>query len=207
MAADDPAQFSPTGSGTPAADGRAASPDGSGGPLVQRAEESCVVVILGASGDLAGRKLIPALYNLSCQDLLPPGFAVIGIAATPMSDDSFREEMMRRTKNSPDVLTFRPRLWEEFAPALRYITADFEATEGYLRLGERLNEIDRQRGGPSDHLFYFATSPGFYATIVNKLAASRLVHRPGRDLGCTRTPGSMAILDNSIPRGKRRSVF
>src|SRR5579863_9152340 len=185
MAADDPAQFSPTGSGIAAADGRAAGPDGSG-PLVQRAEESCVVVILGASGDLAGRKLIPALYNLSCQDLLPPGFAVLGMAATPMNDESFREEMMRRTKNSPDVLAFRQRLWEEFAPALHYITADFEETAGYLRLGEQLQELDTKRGKPGDHLFYFATSPGFYATIVNKLAASQLIRRQSRDLGWTR---------------------
>jgi glucose-6-phosphate 1-dehydrogenase len=185
MVVDDSAPLARTVSQTPTAGNRAVAPDGSG-PLLRRAEESCVFVILGASGDLAGRKLIPGLYNLSCQDLLPPGFAVIGVAVTPMDDDGFREEMLRRTRNSPDVLAFRPKLWDEFAHTLHYITADFEQAEGYVRLRERLRELDAQRGGPSDHLFYFATSPAFYATIVKNLEASHLIRRHGSDIGWTR---------------------
>jgi glucose-6-phosphate 1-dehydrogenase len=185
MVADEPARSAPTASQTPVANSRTLGSYGSG-PLLQGAEESCVLIILGASGDLTGRKLIPALYNLSCQDLLPPGFAVIGMAVTPMNDDSFREHMLRRTKNSPDVLAFRQTLWDEFAGMLHYITADFEETAGYMQLSERLREIDARRGGPSDHLFYLATSPSFYATIVKNLEASQLIHRRGPGVAGTR---------------------
>src|SRR6476659_864413 len=86
------------------------------GPLLQRPEDGCAFVIFGASGDLTGRKLIPALYNLSCQDLLPSGFGVIGFAVTPLDDAAFREQMRERVKTSPEVLAFRPRLWDAFAP-------------------------------------------------------------------------------------------
>src|SRR5881398_1034400 len=86
------------------------------GPLLERPEEPCAFVIFGASGDLTGRKLIPALYNLACQDLLPSGFAVIGLAITPMDDDEFREKMRQWVKDSPEVLAFRQKLWDSFAP-------------------------------------------------------------------------------------------
>ena len=56
------------------------------GPLLERPQDGCAFVIFGASGDLTKRKLIPALYNLSCQDLLPPGFAAVGFAVTPIAD-------------------------------------------------------------------------------------------------------------------------
>src|SRR5262245_13192832 len=156
------------------------------GPLLQRPEEPCVFVIFGASGDLTGRKLIPALYNLACQDLLPPGFAVTGFAITPMNDHSFRDQMGQRTKNSPDVLVFRQKLWDEFVPALHYLTADFESPAGYQQLGERLSERDKEHGGNGNRLFYLATSPSFYATIINNLAKHGLVNRRGSATGWTR---------------------
>ena len=108
------------------------------GPLLERPEEPCAFVIFGASGDLTSRKLIPALYNLYCQDLLPQRFAVIGYAFTPMEDASFRERMRESVKKSSEVLVFRAKLWDEFAPCLHFITADFENDAGYQQLGARL---------------------------------------------------------------------
>src|SRR5438067_11047490 len=93
--------------------------------MPERPEEPCAFVIFGASGDLTGRKLIPALYNLYCQDLLPHGFGVLGYAVTPMDDGSFRDGMRQKVKDSLVVLAFRPKLWDEFAPTLHYLTADF----------------------------------------------------------------------------------
>src|SRR5689334_7833697 len=78
--------------------------------LLKRPEEPCAFIIFGASGDLTSRKLIPALYNLACQDLLPSSFAVLGFAMTPMDDDSFRERMREWVKKSPEVLLFRQNL-------------------------------------------------------------------------------------------------
>src|SRR6476659_5730608 len=122
------------------------------GPLLQRPEDGCAFVIFGASGDLTRRKLVPALYNLACQDLLPPGFAVIGFALTPMTDAGFRNQMEESVKHSPDVLAFRQKLWDEFVPALHYITADFESPEGYQQLAARLSDMDTERGCSGNRL-------------------------------------------------------
>ncbi|HZP82481.1 MAG TPA: hypothetical protein VFB21_12645, partial [Chthonomonadaceae bacterium] len=70
------------------------------GALLQRPEESHAFIIFGASGDLTKRKLIPALYNLACADLLPPEFKVVGFAVTPMDDVSFREAMREAVRTS-----------------------------------------------------------------------------------------------------------
>src|SRR2546421_3136833 len=111
--------------------------------VLLRPEEHCAFVIFGASGDLTSRKLIPALYNLACQKLLPQGFAVIGFAVTPMDDESFRKHLREWVMNSPEVIVFRTDIWEEFEPLLHYITGDFESPEGYQKLGERCEELDR----------------------------------------------------------------
>jgi glucose-6-phosphate 1-dehydrogenase len=156
------------------------------GAFWHRPERSCVFVIFGASGDLTSRKLIPALYNLSCQDLLPPEFAVIGFASTPMSDDSFRDQMRERVRNSPDVLAFRHKLWDQFAPTLHYVSADFLNPSGFRLLGERLSEMNKNQRGGGNHLFYLATSPSFYPTIVDNLKAQSLIEHTGGSGGCAR---------------------
>jgi glucose-6-phosphate 1-dehydrogenase len=149
------------------------------GPLLERPEESCAFVIFGASGDLTSRKLIPALYNLACQELLPPGFAVIGFAMTPMTDASFRERMCEWVKNSPEVLVFRQKLWDEFVTCLHYISADFESPAGYQALSQRLDELDAAQGLGGNRIFYLATAPDFFAPIVTKLAEHGLLRRDG----------------------------
>lgn len=165
-------------------------------PLMQQSEDPCAFVIFGASGDLTSRKLIPALYNLACQELLPAGFAIVGFAVTPLDDASFRNQMRDWVKGSPEVLAFRQKLWDDFAPRLHYVTGDFERPDGYEKLQERLLEMDREHGCGGNRLFYLATSPAFYATIVanldrhNMAAADRengwtriVVEKPfGRDL-------------------------
>ena len=147
----------------------------SAAPPLKRPDQACAFVIFGASGDLTGRKLIPALYNLACEDLLPREFATIGFAVTPMTDESFREKMRPWTKDSSEVILYRPRLRDAFAPSLHYITADFESPEGYQTLKERLAELDHEHGCGGNRLFYLATSPAFFGTIVEKLHEHGLV--------------------------------
>jgi glucose-6-phosphate 1-dehydrogenase len=155
-------------------------------PLLRRAQEPCVFVIFGASGDLTGRKLIPGLYNLSCQELLPPRFSVVGFAITPLDTQGFRERMRERVKHSPDVLAFRDRLWDEFAPALHYLSGDFEDPEGYQQLAGCLAELDAEHGSNGNRLFYLATPPSCYGSIVHNLAAQGLVHSDSDSGGWTR---------------------
>ncbi|MBV8774010.1 MAG: glucose-6-phosphate dehydrogenase [Deltaproteobacteria bacterium] len=155
-------------------------------PVLRRAQEPCVLIIFGASGDLTGRKLIPGLYNLACQELLPERFSVVGYAITPLDSQGFRERMRERVKQSPDVLAFRDRLWDEFAPALHYLSGDFEDSEGFRQLATCLAELDAKHGSKGNHLFYLATPPSCYSSIVQNLAGHGLVRRVGDAGGWTR---------------------
>ena len=144
------------------------------GPALVRPDENCAFVIFGASGDLTGRKLVPALYNLFCQGLLPPGFAVIGFAVTPMTDAEFRSAMRERVRASAEVLAFRPRLWDEFVTCLHYITGPFDSADGYAALARRLALVDAAHGTGGNRLFYMATAPRFFGPIVRQLQANGL---------------------------------
>jgi glucose-6-phosphate 1-dehydrogenase len=168
-------------------------------PLVQRPTEPCLFVIFGASGDLTGRKLIPALYNLSCQDFLPARVATVGVAISPMNDDEFRALMRERVSNSPEVLAFRPRLWDEFSSSLYYVTTDFHDAAGYRRLAERLHEIDGQQGAGGNLLVYLATAPSLFAPIVEHLAAAGIFERRG-----ARAPWARLVVEK--PFGHDRST-
>jgi glucose-6-phosphate 1-dehydrogenase len=184
MAADE------TTPGTFAAEGHAITAELQGpapvGPFLRRPETGCTFVIFGASGDLTSRKLVPALYNLSCQDLLPPAFAVIGYAMTPLSEAEFRSHLEQRVRQSPDVLAFRKKLWDEFVPSVHYITADFDSPEGYRQLGARLRELDAEQGCSGNRLFYLATAPSFFPQIIENLERYELASRGTRPAGWTR---------------------
>jgi glucose-6-phosphate 1-dehydrogenase len=155
-------------------------------PFLQPPRDGCAFVIFGASGDLTGRKLVPALYNLSCQELLPSGFAVIGVAVTPVTDAGFRDQMEGRVKRSSDVLAFRQKLWDEFAPRLHYVTSDFDSQQGYQQLAARLSEMDADHGCSGNRLFYLATPPSFFPTIIQNLHRHGLAGRGSRAAGWTR---------------------
>src|SRR5215210_6774579 len=95
----------------------------------RRAAEPCALTIFGASGDLTQRKLMPALYSLAFRNLLPAGFAVVGVARTPMSDDEFREKM-RQAVAEHGRDEFRQEIWDELAGGIRYVATDFANKDG-----------------------------------------------------------------------------
>ncbi len=139
------------------------------GSVLQRPDETNSFVIFGASGDLTKRKLIPALYNLACADLLPHDFKVLGFSLTPMDDASFRDSMCQGVKESREANPFDQKIWDKFVQGLFYITADFLSPGGYEQLKSRLNEIEQHTNAPDNRLYYLATPPSFYADIVARL--------------------------------------
>src|SRR5579862_3007850 len=146
------------------------------GSLLQKPEQTSTFVIFGASGDLTHRKLIPALYNLACADLLPLGFHVIGFAVTPMDDNSFRDSMAEAIKSCNEADSFNQQVWNDFGANLHYITADFLSADGYVELKRRLEELEQRSGAPDNRLYYLATTPSFYADIVDRLGEHGLVN-------------------------------
>src|SRR3954471_663699 len=101
------------------------------GLRLERTPEPCVMVIFGASGDLTKRKLIPALYNLSRERLLPGGFTVIGYARRPIGDEPFRQQMLEGINEFSRSRPAQPAVWETFAQGIYYHQADFDDPTGY----------------------------------------------------------------------------
>ena len=145
------------------------------GSHLEALQEPIAFIIFGASGDLTRRKLIPALYNLTCAQLLPPEFTIVGFAVTPMDDDAFREGMRQAVQESQEACAFDAKIWEGFAKGLHYITADFESPDGYKQLRAFLEKQEKERGRPDNRLFYLATPPSFYGDIAVRLGEHGLV--------------------------------
>ncbi|MEF8793047.1 glucose-6-phosphate dehydrogenase [Thiohalorhabdus sp.] len=136
----------------------------------------CVLVIFGGSGDLAQRKLIPALYNLAEEGLLPEQFAIVGVGSTDLGDEGYRE---RIGDTVPRHLTKAcdPERWRWFSERLHYVQADFGDGEAYEALARRLEEVaETFHTGPS-FLFYLATPPTFFQTIIEHLGAAGLTRQ------------------------------
>jgi glucose-6-phosphate 1-dehydrogenase len=147
---------------------------------LEKIPEPCVMVIFGASGDLTKRKLIPAIFDLEAQGLLPPGFAIVGVGRTGMDDDAFRAYLHEAMKSSGHLNDRRASLWDEFAKVLHYVTVDASNADEFTRLREELHAIDSNHNARSNYLFYLATPPSMYAPIIRHLGLCGL-NRPKRD--------------------------
>jgi glucose-6-phosphate 1-dehydrogenase len=144
------------------------------------AGEPCAMVILGAHGDLTKRKLLPALYALFVQDLLPPGFCIVGLSRTKMSDDEFRNSMRDSIQKYATDLTFDGKAWERFASAMYYRSANLGQVDGLAEVKELLAELESRHGTRGNNMFYCSTAPSLYEDIVDRLAESGLAQKkPG----------------------------
>src|SRR5690242_3256666 len=137
-----------------------------------RSVKPCILVIFGATGDLTHRKLLPALYNLAIEQPLPPQFTVVGVARRPFSDDEFRRQAYESISTFSRRRPINPSVWETFSKGLYYCQSQFDDPQGYLRLRQRLEQLDKERGTQGNRIFYLATPPSFYPTIGDLLSQS-----------------------------------
>jgi glucose-6-phosphate 1-dehydrogenase len=131
--------------------------------------DPCTVVLFGASGDLAKRKVIPALYDLAIHNALGPRYAIVGFARTPSTDDNFRVQAGEAAKGISEVGPIDPKQWNEFASNLYYSTGDYGNQEAYVQLAKRLSEIAAAKNLGGNRLFYLSTPPEVYPDIVEQL--------------------------------------
>jgi len=139
-----------------------------------RSAPPAAVVIFGANGDLTRRKLMPALYRLAFERRLAPGFAVIGISRTPLSDDDFRAQMRAGVEKFLEDSPFDAALWDDFARGLSYLPGDVENDALYTVLGDRLEAVAASRRTGGNVLFYLSTQPSHYARVAEGIASSGL---------------------------------
>jgi len=132
----------------------------------------CVVVIFGATGDLTRRKLLPALYRLAQQRLVPGEFAILGTARQPLGDEEFRAAMQAAvTEFGPDD-SLDESAWQSFAKRISYIGGDFNDADLYQKLKTKLDELDREFDTQGNRIFYLATAPDNFGLIATQLGAA-----------------------------------
>ena len=139
--------------------------------------ESCGFILFGATGDLAARKIIPALFGLCEKELTPKNFYILFVARTPLSRPELEnrlEQIIAGAGRSPD-----PEYLKKFLGRVDYLRADYENREFYSRLSARLDELDANHGINKKRLFYLATPPAAFETITEKLKGAGLLLDPG----------------------------
>jgi glucose-6-phosphate 1-dehydrogenase len=142
-------------------------------------DEAFSLVIFGASGDLTQRKLIPALWTVFAARTLPEPFTIVGTGRTELSDDAFREKMRESVKEFARFKIPSDQVWQRFAANLFYIAGDPTGPEIYARLRQRLEEVERARGGPANRLYYLSTPPSLYDDITVQLGKAGLAAEEG----------------------------
>lgn len=136
--------------------------------------ESCLMVILGASGDLTKKKLIPALFALFTQNLLPEAFGVLGAGRTGMSDEEFRDKMKKAVSDQKEGDNKATEILDAFLQKLYYVSIDTKTESGYKKLKENILRLDDKLKVEGNYLFYLATPPSMYETIVKNLGSCHL---------------------------------
>ena len=128
--------------------------------------DPCTIVIIGASGDLTSRKLIPALFSLKLEGGLPDPFTIVGCARTELSDDAFRNKV-KRAAAPPG--TSRDSEWQGFAANLFYRVLDYEDQASFENLRQFLLQLDKTKGTQGNRIFYLATPPHLYQTVARMI--------------------------------------
>lgn len=171
---------------------------------VKIALEPTVLVIFGAGGDLAWRKLVPALYNLFVDRRTPERFAIVGVARKEMNDDAFRLRMREGVDRFSRRGKADEATWEQFAPLLSYVSEDISVADGDPALRERLEQLDREWETRANRIFYLAVPPTLLEAAAAHLSRLKVckdcrrdrlvVEKPfGRNLESARTLNGMLM--------------
>jgi len=142
-----------------------------------RIASPCGLVLFGVTGDLARGKLLPALYDLSNQGMLPVGFALTGFARRDWSVDDFAnmvEQAVRLHARTP----FREAAWRQFRAGFRFVQGEFADASAFTRLAETLRDLDEHHGTAGNHAFYLSVPPSASRVVCSQLADANLAVAP-----------------------------
>jgi glucose-6-phosphate 1-dehydrogenase len=144
----------------------------------ERPGDPCTIVIFGAGGDLTRRKLLPALYNLRRYGLLPKDFAIIGIGRSETKREDFVAKLGADLKEFATAAVDEA-IWQDMASRLYFVGFDFGQAEGYGWLQDMLKDVEARHKTQGNVLFYLATPPTVFSTIVKQCAAKGLADETG----------------------------
>ena len=140
---------------------------------IPRVAGPCVLVMFGVTGDLARKKLMPAVYDLANRGLLPPGFSLVGYARRDWADEDFTQltyEAVKEHARTP----FRDTVWQQLSEGVRFVQGDFDDDEAFDRLAQTVRQIDEERGTGGNYAFYLSIPPKFFPVVVQQLKRSGL---------------------------------
>ncbi len=138
--------------------------------------DPCVLVIFGATGDLTGRKLAPALYNLGREGMLPPNFACVGFARREKTHQQFRDEIKEDISTYSRTKPIEDRFWDHFQEQFFYHQSDFDQDEGYKTLATLLNQLDAKFATRGNRVFYLSVQPKYFPIVIEKLKQHGLIY-------------------------------
>ena len=133
----------------------------------------CSMVMFGVTGDLARKKLMPAIYDLANRGLLPPGFSLVGFARRDWADQDFSKvvhDSVREHARTP----FREEVWRSLAEGFRFVPGAFDDPDAFQLLARTVRKLDDERGTGGNHAFYLSIPPGWFAPVCEQLKASGL---------------------------------
>ena len=132
------------------------------------------LVIFGVTGDLARKKLLPAVYDLANRGLLPPGFALVGFARRDWEDQDFAEVVHDAVKQHART-PFREETWEQLLQGIRFVQGTFDDADAFARLRQTVQDLDTERGTMGNHAFYLSIPPNGFPQVAKQLKESGLV--------------------------------
>jgi len=144
---------------------------------IPRVAEPSVLVLFGVTGDLARKKLLPAIYDLANRGLLPPGFSLVGFARRDWTDQHFANEMLGAVRQHART-TFRPEVWEQVSDGVRFVSGAFNEPAAFDRLAATVSRLDAERGTGGNRAYYLSVPPGQFQVVVRQLERSGLSGAP-----------------------------
>ncbi len=154
------------------------------GLRLERTPSPCALVIFGASGDLAQRKLLPALWALNEAQQLPPGFSMVGVSRSEFSHEQFRQQLHESIMAGN--ATVDPAMLDNFLQGLFYVPGSAHDPQTFERLKQFLSKLDHDRGTAGNRIFYLATTPSLFPIIVQQLGQAGLANREANNARWTR---------------------
>jgi glucose-6-phosphate 1-dehydrogenase len=166
--------------------------------MVIKSRDLLNIIVVGASGDLAGKKIFPALFSLFCQNLLPENVRFFGFARTSFTHEDFRHHIEKSLSCRYAPGDSCGKKMKEFLSALFYVQGSYDSTESYLNLYETMRSVSDVNNAP--RLFYFSIPPSLFAPVAEAIGASGLVTCSSNDFTWTR-----AVIEKPFGRDRESS--
>ena len=138
---------------------------------IPRVAGPCVLVMFGVTGDLARKKLMPAIYDLANRGLLPPGFSFVGFARRDWENEDFAQltyEAVKEYARTP----FRDAVWQQLSEGVRFVSGSFDNDAAFDELADTVRQLDAERGTGGNYAFYLSIPPASFPPWCGSLSAA-----------------------------------